>query len=109
MVNWLAVTLYVGIRGKKPKYLFGRKKICHPSRLYPPLTGAWYSISSMEAAMSEPCRTEHCISGIHCEVQSCEYHGEHCECMASGIEVCSCDPIQQCEVQCKTFRPKTGR
>ncbi len=59
--------------------------------------------------MSEVKKTESPLSGVSCTVTNCIYHGGHMNCEASGIEVTSCDPVQQCSVQCKTFQPKTGR
>lgn len=59
--------------------------------------------------MSCACKTDKPLAGVSCSVTNCEYHGEHNECEASSIEVCTCDPIQQCGVQCKTFKPKAGR
>lgn len=57
----------------------------------------------------KPEKTQSPISGISCDVTNCEYHGEGQECKASEIKVCSCDPVQQCSVQCATFVPKGGR
>ncbi len=59
--------------------------------------------------MSVVHKTERPLLGVMCTVTNCEYHGENNECDASCIEVCTCDPIQQCSVQCKTFKPKAGR
>lgn len=49
------------------------------------------------------------LSGVSCTVTNCIYNGGNMTCEATGIEVTSCDPVQQCSVQCKTFEPKTGR
>ena len=57
----------------------------------------------------KPEKTQTPIAGISCDVTNCEYHGEGKECKASEIKVCTCDPIQQCSVQCATFVPKGGR
>ncbi|MBE7010783.1 MAG: DUF1540 domain-containing protein [Ruminococcaceae bacterium] len=49
------------------------------------------------------------IAGISCSVTNCLYNGGNLTCMANQIEVSTCDPVQQCSVQCKTFAPKAGR
>lgn len=54
-------------------------------------------------------KTQDPISRIFCDVMNCEYHGKEKECTASHINVCTCDPVQQCCVSCATFIPKTGR
>ncbi len=59
--------------------------------------------------MSCACKTEKPLQGVACSVINCEYNGGNNTCEASNIEVCTCDPIQQCSVQCKTFKPKAGR
>lgn len=62
----------------------------------------------MTFIMSCVCKTDKPIDGIKCTVSNCEYHSGDTKCEASSIEVCTADPIQQCQVQCKTFKPKTG-
>ncbi len=59
--------------------------------------------------MSEVKKTDKALSGISCTVTNCMYHGGRTDCEAASIEVTTCDPIQQCSVQCKTFRPRAGR
>ncbi len=54
-------------------------------------------------------KTNHPLNGVSCTVTNCIYHGGNLKCEASAIEVTSCDPVQQCSVQCKTFQSKTGR
>lgn len=49
------------------------------------------------------------ISGIACTVTNCEYHGEGEKCYADCIKVTTCDPVQQCSVECATFKPKAGQ
>ncbi len=62
----------------------------------------------MTVIMSCASKTDRAIEGIKCTVSNCEYHSGETKCEASAIEVCTTDPIQQCSVECKTFRPKTG-
>lgn len=59
--------------------------------------------------MAHAQKTDHPLDGVSCSVINCEYNGGHGDCEASAIEVTTCDPIQQCSVQCKTFKPKAGR
>ncbi len=59
--------------------------------------------------MSCATKSDKPLPGVMCSVTNCEYHGANHECDATSIEVCTCDPIQQCSVQCKTFKPKAGR
>ncbi|MBR5156698.1 MAG: DUF1540 domain-containing protein [Clostridia bacterium] len=59
--------------------------------------------------MSNVKKNDRPLAGVMCTVTNCEYHGESNECDATSIEVCTCDPVQQCSVQCKTFKPKAGR
>ncbi len=54
-------------------------------------------------------KTDHPISGVSCSVTNCIYNGGNMTCEASSIEVTTCDPLQQCSVQCKTFEPRAGR
>ena len=51
----------------------------------------------------------HALNGVSCTVTNCIYNGGDLTCKATGIEVTSCDPVQQCSVQCKTFEPRSGR
>ncbi|MBE7022063.1 MAG: DUF1540 domain-containing protein [Ruminococcaceae bacterium] len=54
-------------------------------------------------------KTETPLSGVSCSVTNCMYNGGNMTCEASKIEVSTCDPVQQCSVQCKTFQPRAGR
>ncbi len=54
-------------------------------------------------------KTDTPLNGVSCTVTNCIYNSGHMTCEASAIEVTSCDPVQQCSVQCKTFQPKAGR
>ena len=54
-------------------------------------------------------KTDTPLSGVSCTVTNCMYNGGNMTCEAPGIEVISCDPVQQCSVQCKTFQPRSGR
>ncbi|MBE7048045.1 MAG: DUF1540 domain-containing protein [Ruminococcaceae bacterium] len=59
--------------------------------------------------MSQAQKTEKPLAGVSCSVTNCMYNGGKMDCEASSIEVTTCDPIQQCSVQCKTFKPRAGR
>ncbi len=54
-------------------------------------------------------KTDKPLPGVSCSVTNCMYNGGHMNCEAASIEVTSCDPVQQCSVQCKTFQPRSGR
>ncbi len=54
-------------------------------------------------------KTDTPYNGVSCTGTISIYISGHMTCEASAIEVTSCDPVQQCSVQCKTFQPKAGR
>ncbi len=54
-------------------------------------------------------KTEKPLAGVSCTVTNCMFNGGNMTCEAASIEVTSCDPVQQCAVQCKTFQPRAGR
>lgn len=52
----------------------------------------------------------HKINGIHCDVTSCEYNCNACECVADKVDIhCTCsEPNCSDETICKTFKPRSG-
>ncbi len=48
------------------------------------------------------------IQGINCDVASCVYNRDNCECMAGKVDICCCCDKPDCcdETICRTFKPK---
>ncbi len=54
----------------------------------------------------DSCGCTNHISGVHCEVKTCQYHDGETYCTARQIEVCNSTATSSSDTACATFKER---